>query len=313
MRRGVARCTFHAMERLLKDGLAPFECAFEHAAIGMAIVGADGRLLKVNRALCETFGYSADELLDVGRELFYPDGAGEDRPRLEGMISGVTRSYRTERRCSRKDGGEVWVLLHVSLARDGDGEPLYFIIQAQDVTERKTLEGRLAHLAYHDALTGLPNRVLLEERMERAIARSDRNDTHLAVLYLDLDDFKRINDAWGHAAGDEVLVGVAERLRTGFRVTDTVARIGGDEFCVLLEGIGRPSEVLEMAERARALLREPLAVGRGEVSMHASTGVAVRPPGGVSSVSRLLCEADADMYRAKKSDVRDAVGTSSAL
>jgi diguanylate cyclase (GGDEF)-like protein len=190
----------------------------------------------------------------------------------------------------------VWALLGVSLVRDAKGEPLYFITQVQDITDRKTLEVQLEHRAFHDDLTGLPNRALFANRLKHAIARSGRDDGTVAVLFLDLDNFKVINESLGHESGDKLLVEVARRLRDCVRVEDTVARLGGDEFTILLEGVEGERDAV--AGRIAGVLRVPLVIEDHEVSVSASIGIAL-DDGGRSSGEDLLRKADLAMYGAK--------------
>ena len=290
------------MGEALRESRERFESVFEYAAIGMGLVAPDGRWLRVNRALCETLGYPEEELL--GRafgDITHPDDLDDDFEQAGRLLPGETRVYRKEKRYFRKDGRTVWALLSVSVVNDEAGEVLYFISQVQDVTERKRLEEKLSRLAYHDALTGLPNRALLEERLGHAFDRSGRTGTPVAILYLDLDGFKEVNDSLGHEAGDRLLVEVARRIEAHSRPADTVARLGGDEFCVLLEDVRGPGEAVRIADRLREYLTEPFDLTEGPVRVGVSIGVAEKGPGDEDrTVVRLLCEADAQMYRTKK-------------
>jgi diguanylate cyclase (GGDEF)-like protein len=172
----------------------------------------------------------------------------------------------------------------------------------RDVTERKRMEERLAYLAYHDELTGLANRAAFLERLEGAIARADREGSRVAVLYLDLDRFKEVNDAFGHGGGDELLKAVAERMQRSVRFgARSVARLGGDEFCAMLEGVANAEEAEGVAARVAEQLAGPYSVGGHKVSsVVASVGMAVRPPGAGTSADQLLREADWAMYRTKR-------------
>ncbi len=254
------------------------------------------------RALCETLGYPEEELLGRSfQDITHPDDLDDDLDGVRRLLSGELRAYRKEKRYFREDGQTVWALLSISIVRDEAGEALYFISQVQDVTERKKLEEKLSHLAYHDPLTGLPNRTLLEKRLGHAFDRSERTGTPVAVLYMDLDGFKEVNDSLGHEAGDRLLVEFARRTEAHFRPADTVARLGGDAFCVLLEDVRGPGEAVRIADRLREPLTEPFELPEGPVRVGVSIGVAEKGPGDEDrTVGRLLCEADAKMYRAKK-------------
>lgn len=173
------------------------------------------------------------------------------------------------------------------------------MINARDITERKQAEEHLAHQAFHDGLTGLPNRVLFLDRLEHALTRAARRQAAAAVLFLDLDGFKAVNDGLGHDAGDELLLQVAHRLQGCLRAQDTVARLGGDEFTILLEEIGATRETTDLAERILTQLGRPLALRGKEVTVSASIGIAISGPGQASGAD-LLRDADMAMYRAKQ-------------
>jgi diguanylate cyclase (GGDEF)-like protein/PAS domain S-box-containing protein len=251
--------------------------------------------------LCEIVGYAREELLELAFEdITHPEDLAVDVEQVGRMLEGELRCYQVEKRYYHKDGRMVWVLLSVSLMRDAEGNPLYFIVQVQDITERKRLEATLSQMAYHDILTGLPNRTSFQEQFDKAIHRADREGSSLAVLYLDLQGFKAVNDAWGHETGDRLLVATAKRLDSYFRFEDTVARFGGDEFCVLAERVGETEDVVRLARRVGEGLAEPFSICGRRISVTASIGIAIRYPGQALSVDQLLREADAAMYRAKR-------------
>ena len=202
-----------------------------------------------------------------------------------------------EKRYLRPDGRVVWAELSVSLVRDAEGRPAYAIGQIQDITERRALGERLAHEAAHDAMTGLPNRARFMERLELALQASD-DEAGVAVMFVDLDQFKMINDGLGHAAGDQVLATVADRLRQVLRADDVVARFGGDEFTVLCGGVVDAAAALERAARMTRTIAEPIPLGAGEVFVTASVGIALSGSGD-DSPEALLRDADTAMYRAK--------------
>jgi diguanylate cyclase (GGDEF)-like protein len=210
----------------------------------------------------------------------------------------VRDSVTVEKRFIRSDGAPIWCSLTISrLAASGDRVTL--VGMAYDVTERKELETRLSHQAFHDPLTGLANRARLRDRVEHAFAQ--RTPTSVAVVYVDLDDFKKVNDSLGHAAGDALLRTVAERLLNATRGSDTVARLGGDEFAILLENVRTDDDVLVVADRVVRAMRAPITVEGKEVFVGASVGIA---RGGVdadapNTADALLRNADVAMYRAK--------------
>ena len=208
---------------------ARFRATFEQAAIGICHSSLEQRYIAVNRTLCEMLGYTRQELIGMPVwEIIHPDDRGDEPKFRDQLLSGEIESHAAEKRYVRKDGRLIWVNRTVSLVRDYSGEPLYFLRVVEDVTERKRLEQELQALAATDALTGLPNRRSFMARLEEEYARLRRFDTQqVAVLMLDLDYFKNINDTYGHAGGDEVLRQVATLIREEPRRVDLCARLGG--------------------------------------------------------------------------------------
>jgi diguanylate cyclase (GGDEF)-like protein/PAS domain S-box-containing protein len=249
-------------------------------------------------------GYAPEEWL-TDPELFVKLLHPEDRERVLAENERTNQSgqpFRMEYRLIARDGRTVWVHDEAVLVRDEVGHPLYWQGIMIDITERKDLEGRLVHLAYHDPLTGLSNRSLFREQVESALGSAELARTRLAILYLDLDGFKRVNDSFGHEMGDRLLAAVAGRLESSSRFgEDAIARMGGDEFCVLLEDVTDTEEALRVARRVRRILRRPFAIDGHRISpVSASIGIAVKPPDEAKTAEQLLREADAAMYRAKK-------------
>src|ERR671911_475859 len=413
-------------ESALRESEQRFRGSFERAATGMALVGTDGRFLRVNNSLCEILGYTERELLGkTFQETTHPDDLEVDLEHLRRLLVRVVRTYQTEKRYLHKDGHVVWTLLSVSVVHDEEDEPLYFICQIQDVserkkvekaiieseerfrslvqyssdiitildtdgtvhyvspavervtgyrpeeqvgtnafgsvhpddreraldtfaevlkrpglhpplefrvlhkdgswrhlehvvnnliddpavsgvvinswdvTERKALVEQLSYQAFHDLLTGLPNRALFMDRLERALTRADRRGSKVAVLFTDVDNFKVINDSLGHEAGDQLLVAVAERLRACLRPEDTAARLGGDEFTILLEDLTGLGGAIRAAERIAEALRTAFVLGRREVFVTASFGIALNSSA-QEQAADLLRHTDLAMYRAKR-------------
>jgi diguanylate cyclase (GGDEF)-like protein/PAS domain S-box-containing protein len=413
-------------ESALRESEQRFRGSFERAATGMALVGTDGRFLRVNRSLCEILGYPERELLGkTFQELTHPDDLEFDLEHLRRLLAGEVRTYQTEKRYLHQDGHVVWALLSVSVVHDEEDEPLYFVSQIQDVserkkvekviieseerfrslvqnssdiitilgadgtvlyvspavervtgyrpeeqvgtnafgsvhpddreqalntfaevlkrpglhpplefrvphkdgswrylehvvnnllddptvqgvvinswdvTERKALVEQLSYQAFHDLLTGLPNRALFMDRLEHALTRADRRGSKVAVLFTDVDNFKVINDSLGHKAGDQLLVAIAERLKACLRPEDTAARLGGDEFTILVEDVAGVGEVVQIAERIAEILRPPFALGEQEVFATVSTGIALNSSA-QEQAADLLRHADLAMYRAKR-------------
>jgi diguanylate cyclase (GGDEF)-like protein/PAS domain S-box-containing protein len=413
-------------ESALRESEQRFRGSFERAATGMALVGTDGRFLRVNRSLCEILGYPEKDLLGkTFQEITHPDDLEVDVEHLRRLLAGEIRTYQTEKRYLHQDGHVVWALLSVSVVHDEEDEPLYFVSQIQDVTERKKVERviieseerfrslvqnssdiitildadgtvryvspavervmgfepeeqvgtnafgsvhpddrnraldtfaevlkrpglhpplefrmchkdgswrylehvvnnlvddpavrgvvinswdvterkalveQLSYQAFHDLLTGLPNRALFMDRLEHALTRANRRGNMVAVLFTDVDNFKVINDSLGHEVGDQLLVGVAERLKVCLRPEDTAARLGGDEFTILVEDISGVGEGVQIAKRIAEILRPPFALGEQEVFATVSTGIALNSSA-QEQAADLLRHADLAMYRAKR-------------
>ncbi|WP_281262076.1 diguanylate cyclase domain-containing protein [Azospirillum thermophilum] len=242
------------------------------------------------------FGFDQREVLGIQIADYYaePDGRSAFLAALE-RNGGQVRQYEVPMR--RRDGTVFWLSVNAVFRRDDGGRPIGIEGIARNITEQRATSERLRHLAGHDALTGLCNRLLFEDRLDHAIARARRDNRSFALLFLDLDGFKEINDSHGHHAGDATLTLVAERLAAALRDSDTVARMGGDEFAALLEGIGSADDALTVAQKLIETVRAPLPDLPCRVST--SVGVALFPRDGADS-DALLRSADQAMYRAKR-------------
>ncbi len=283
-----------------KDGSDRFRSAFDNAAIGMALVTPEGRWLQVNQSLCKLLGYSQRELMAIDYlSVLHPNDLRPALANFKNLLRGKIPSCQMEKRYLNKAGLEVWGLWSASLARDSHTHTPNLIFQIQDITDRKQAEERLHHDAFHDALTGLPNRALFIDHVKLAIARLQRRNDHtFAVLYLDLDRFKVVNDSLGHMGGDQLLVGIARRLEYCLRPGDTIARLGGDEFTVLLEDIGDGSDIPRIADRIQKELSAPFNLSGREVFTSVSMGIALSSES-YELPEDILRDADTAMYRAK--------------
>ncbi len=279
----------------LKEAEERFRVTFEQAPLGMAMVTLEGRFLQVNDALCQMLGRSAAEVLALG---VFGLTQPEDRETTRQILKQRDARVRFAKRYLHGDGHVISVQITASMVRDQDGRPLYYVSQFQDVTEEQRSEQQLMQQALHDSLTGLPNRVLFEDRASQALARAHRQHGLLAVMFCDLDGFKPVNDRYGHRAGDEVLRSVAAQLQECVREVDTVARFGGDEFVVLLDGLRDLSEAEVVATRIHETLGQIHSPGDGEVIIDASIGIAISSRE-TASLEALIDEADAAMYQAK--------------
>ena len=416
-------------EEALREAEERFRRSFDDAAIGMALVGTDGRFLRTNRSLCNMLGYREVELLGkTFQDITHPDDLDADLDQVRRMLVGEIRTYQMEKRYFHKEGQVVWALLSVSLVHDEEGEPLYFVSQIQDIserkraeqkiraaeqryrtlveqipavtyidpvddpdtslytspqieqmlgytpqewqneklwpkrlhpddrerilaadkrfeagggepfreeyrllakddsvvwvreeavlvrdeageplywqgvfydlTERKALEERLHYQAFHDYLTDLPNRQLFMDRLGQALRRTRRWHNQVAVLFMDLDGFKVVNDSLGHEVGDLLLTVVAQRLRRCLRPEDTLARFGGDEFVMLIEAVDDPAQAVRVAERITEELRRPFIMEGRDLYVIASIGISLGDAR-THDPDDLLREADTAMYRVK--------------
>ena len=282
------------------DASDRFRSAFDYAAIGMALVSTEGRWLQVNRSLCQILGYEEEELLLTDfLAVTHPDDLPTALSNISQLLKNKVHASQMEKRYIHRSGHEVWVHWSVSSVRDQYSKSVHLIFQIQDITDRKLAEQQLHHDAFHDALTGLPNRALFMDHLKLSVARSRRNaQRHFAVLYLDLDRFKIINDSLGHTIGDQLLVGIADRLKKNLRPGDTVARLGGDEFTILIEDIVDEKEAVQVAERVQKELSVPFNLSGREVFTTVSMGIAPSSTG-YERAEDILRDADTAMYRAK--------------
>jgi diguanylate cyclase (GGDEF)-like protein/PAS domain S-box-containing protein len=279
-------------EQALRTSEERYRRIMEQAADGIILVDARGAIVEANPSAGTILGYAPEELLNRElRELIVADNLTQRPLNMQGLPVGAT--VRSERRMLRKDTSQITV--EVSATMLAEGVMLGII---RDNSERAALEEQLRFQAFHDSLTGLPNRALFVDRLAQARARSQHSGNPLAVLFLDLDGFKMINDSLGHAAGDELLAVVAQRLQHELRDCDTLARFGGDEFTVLLEDLAG-IEVTGIAERLLASLRSPIHLAKGDAHVSTSIGIAMHPGGAQSS--DLLQKADIALYQAKAS------------
>ena len=266
-----------------------------------AETGPDGRWLYVSPQIESLLGFTAKEwMADPERwwKQLHPDDRSAVLDDEEALLSSSeVRSGAIEYRMKTRDGRTVWVNDDQVVIRNEDGEALHLSGVLSEVTDRKVLELQLQHQAFHDSLTGLANRALFADRVEHALQRAERSGEQVAVLFLDLDDFKTVNDSLGHEAGDELLVAVAARLRRCLRPSDTIARLGGDEFAILLEAESVDSASM-VAERTVRAIEEPITLGDREVVIHASVGIELGDSR-QHSAGDLLRNADVAMYVAK--------------
>ncbi|EYC50188.1 diguanylate cyclase [Hylemonella gracilis str. Niagara R] len=273
---------------------------FEHASEGIFQSSPEGHYLAVNPALARLYGYASPEALisglaNISRQLYVKEG---QRELFRQMMAEQGEVLNFESEVYRADGSRIWISENAHTVCDAGGKLLYYEGTVQDISERRRYQQELEHQANHDTLTGLPNRMLLSDRVEQGIARAERLGYHLVVVFIDLDHFKFINDSLGHDAGDELLKEVALRLRRCLRASDTVARLGGDEFVLLLADHFRTSTVIDQLQRVLGEIARPVQLSGREFQVGASLGVAMYPGDGEDALA-LFKHADAAMYAAK--------------
>ncbi len=281
-------------EEALKDSISVLNAIIEGTPDYIFVKDLQGRYTTINSAAARKLGRPVDEI--IGKtcfDLFSPEMAAETH-REDQQVLDAGRPCIFEHE-SDLDDQYLWTTKYVY--HDNDGNPLGIIGISRDITERRRAEEQIRHLAYHDELTNLPSVRLAKDRLSGAIARARREGSSAAVLYLDLDDFKEVNDALGHKAGDHVLIAVAERLTGCVRSTDTVARIGGDEFIVVLTGEHVAPDAV--AGKVIDRLTRPISVAGGDISVSCSIGIASFPAHGATP-DRLIEVADQAMYRVKR-------------
>jgi diguanylate cyclase (GGDEF)-like protein/PAS domain S-box-containing protein len=290
------------IEKLLRETEELFHSAFDLAAIGMALVALDGQFLQVNASLCKIFGYMDDELLKSTLHML-TNQTNHDHllgDYLRQLLADGLASFQIEVECYHKIVGKrVWTLLSASLVRDTVHQPQYFIIQLQDITDRKFAEQQLVYIANHDPLTGLLNRTQFHNSLTQTLAAAHRIQTKLALMFIDLDRFKLINDTLGHRVGDLLLQIAAERLKSSLRTNDILARLGGDEFIVLLKNIDHIDDIARIAQKTIDILTQPFTIESHDLVITASIGISVYPEDGESGQT-LLMNADSAMYLAKE-------------
>ncbi|HEX2239866.1 MAG TPA: EAL domain-containing protein [Actinomycetota bacterium] len=264
------------------------------------MLDARGFVITWNDAATQLFGYPEDEALGRHYSSFYSsEDVRLDKPARQLQIASAEGRYEDEGWRLKKGDARFWANVVLTALRDDDGIVVAFAHVTRDITERKHFEEQLAHQALHDPLTGLPNRILFLDRLRLALTRAERNRTKVAVLFLDLDRFKFINDSLGHSAGDQILTSLGHRLQTALRPSDTVARFGGDEFTILCEDISTEAGVGEIVDRITQTVERPFAREEDEVFVTASIGVTFSSENN-NSAETLLRDADMAMHQAKQ-------------
>lgn len=286
----------------LQTSEALYRATFHQAATGIAHIAPDGHILGANEKFCAMLGYDEATLRNMSiLDLSEPENRQSVCEFIKQRLAVPSTDFSSEieKAYRRRDGSRLWVCEALGVVRDGAGNPDFLVAVTQDITARKELEARLLHDAMHDSLTRLPNRNLFHDRLAQVLAAARRHGRMAAVLYLDLDGFKLVNDAHGHAIGDVLLQQVAGRLRRSVRAEDLVARFSGDEFGVVLESLTSPDDARCVAEKLVRTLSRPFEIDDVTARISASVGAAVFPDDG-SDPATLVARADAAMYEAKR-------------
>lgn len=295
-------------ERALRFSEERFRLAFQDAIVGVALADADGKFIEVNAAFADLLGYTPSGLRHMSvTDVLPTEDRVAERERLARARSGGTLRHSEEKRYLRRNGESVWGMTHATMLHGEDGERREYLLMVQDVSERRALEEQLRHRALHDSLTGLPNRSHLHERLQQVLEVVNSSLAPAALVFMDLDGFKEINDQYGHAVGDITLQAVANRIRTSIRPRDIAARLGGDEFVLLIQDVTEPGEAGSVVERVLRSIEAPIQTGDDEIVVRSSAGIVLLHPdvaGGTADDlqrrARLLLEkADAALYQAK--------------
>jgi len=292
-----AACCGWAQRRLRQ--VSATALVFDHTDLGIIVTDANANIEAVNPAYCRMTGYAAEELL--GRNPRVQQSGRHDKVFYRELWRTLNDSgqWQGEIWNRRKNGEAYPVWQNISAVRDAQGHIVRFLAVMSDISPVKAVQARLDHLAHHDALTDLPNRLHFTAAVERALAHAGRERESVALLFVDLDHFKVINDSFGHAVGDQMLVEVARRLRRTVRGEDLVARLGGDEFVVMTERLREREEAEHIARKLLAALQEPLRIGEQTLIPAASIGIALYPADGRTAAG-LIAAADEAMYVAKR-------------
>ncbi|MCD6525587.1 MAG: EAL domain-containing protein [Desulfuromonas sp.] len=286
-------------EKALLSSEERFRTIFESSVAGIAMLAPDGHFLQANPAFCQFLGYTFKELRQMKiTDVTHPDDIEQTLNRRNIAQANRSRAIVCEKRYLRKDGSVFWAQLSSTWFFDDEGQPIYTVPVIQDITRRKEAEERIRELAYYDSLTGLPNRSLFNDRLEQTMAQVRRRNGEFALMFLDLDRFKGVNDTLGHAVGDAMLCEAARRLSACLRGNDTVARLGGDEFVIILADYKDDANLPKIAEKILREMSRPFDLGVREVFGSTSVGIALYPNDGENPAD-LLRRADMAMYAAK--------------
>lgn len=295
-----ARTQLNAAEHKLKTEEGELQAIFTHGKQCFAIIALDGTILRVNQRFSELLGYPTSDLnsLNLLNALSHHEAANL-RSQIERLIIGDRVEFETQLQCQKIDGESIWLSAVFTVIRDEASNADHIVMQAEHITQQKNTENKLRHLAYHDALTKLANRAKLEQFINQLIAGSSRRQQCFAVLFMDLDGFKNVNDTIGHDAGDLLLQVVAERLRNSVRSTDLVARLGGDEFVILITDVKLTDSVAIIAKKILENVSQGILIKNQQSFITTSIGISIYPFDAIDLNSLMKC-ADLALYKAKE-------------
>lgn len=291
----------HRLDALeqLRESEDRYHSTVELAAIGITHVSTNGRFIHVNPRFCSMLGYTPDELTGTSvKAISHPDDIDATDQERDKLRKGEIEFFKIEKRYLHKKGTTVWVSLTITTKRDKHGRSLYDISIVEDITTRVEAEQKVQYLATHDEMTNLPNRALFLQLLSQALASGKRYHRKFAVIFIDLDRFKHINDSLGHEAGDKLLINMASRFRDCLRNSDIVARLGGDEFVVLVQEISLESQVALVARNILSAAIKPMEIMGQDCRVTASLGICMYPDG-AQDEQTLMKHADMAMYQAK--------------
>ncbi|MDO9233894.1 MAG: EAL domain-containing protein [Methylotenera sp.] len=289
------------IEQSLRDTESRYRSIFENAIEGIFQTSPNGRYLMVNPALARMYGYNSPEdlisaLNNIQQQLYVASGRREE---FVQAIENHQNVQNFESLVYKKDGSTIWISENARMVYDEVGGLLYYEGTVEDITARKSYDAQLEHQATHDSLTGLPNRYMLNDRLQQCINFADRYKNKIAVAFIDLDQFKLINDSMGHEVGDQLLLIMSQRLSSCVREIDTVVRLGGDEFVILITNIDNVNDISLSMQRILTSVAEPCMINELDYLVTCSVGISIYPDDGVEP-NALLKNADSAMYKAKK-------------
>jgi diguanylate cyclase (GGDEF)-like protein/PAS domain S-box-containing protein len=283
-------------EQALQENEKKYRSLFEGSRDAIYLTAPDGQLMDANQAFLDLFGYSREEIVHSNAKQVYATAKDRNVFKQAMKERGSIRDF--EMQLLKKDGTVMDCLLSVTTKKDEDGKIIEYNGIVRDITAYKKAQEMIHHMAYHDPLTGLPNRTLFNDRLNMAIARAQRGEKQIAVMMLDIDKFKSINDKYGHETGDKILKTVADRLGNALRKSDTIARMGGDEFLIIVPEMEKAADVLVVAQKILTIFNTPFEWNGFKLASSTSIGIAMYPEDGDNGEALIRC-ADIAMYSVK--------------